>query len=206
MTFWDLKFFWGIKRDLSIHLHLDLFQGWFVSEEISCVWLSIIEIGTWSSFSPQYWRPSTKLRKIGIFCISTYLHICYCAFFLRYILCWFLMIAYDCINLTHSPCGIWTMVENWHTTVMVTIQILWSALSIVVFFVSLFILLVSILNGMSTNRLQLFFLVVFIIIIIFLLGSGYIMKRRCWRPDKKYQPARNWGRGRCNLSNVPKWT
>ena len=81
--------------------------------------------------------------------------LCFC--FLRYILCWFLMIAYDCINLTHSPCGIWTMVENWHTTVMVTIQILWSALSIVVFFVSLFILLVSILNGMSTNRLQLFF-------------------------------------------------
>ena len=33
-------------------------------------------------------------------------------------------LAYDCINLTHSPCGIWTMVENWHTTVMVTIQIL----------------------------------------------------------------------------------
>ena len=130
--------------------------------------------------------------------------LCFC--FLPCVLLWFLMIAYDCINLTHSPCGIWTMVENWHTTVMVTIQILWSALSIVVFFVSLFILLVSILNGMSTNRLQLFFFVVFIIIIIFLLGSGYIMKRRCWRPDKKYQPARNWGRGRCNLSNVPKWT
>ena len=207
MTFWDLKFFWGIKRDLSFHLHLDLFQGWFVSEEISCVWLSIIEIGTWSSFSPQYWRPPTKLRKIGIFCISTYLHICYCAFVFYDI--YIVLISNDCLRLyKFDSFSLWNLDNGWklaHHCDGHNPNIVISSLHRCLFCFAIYTSCIYPERYVDQQASALFF-VVFIIIIIFLLGSGYIMKRRCWRPDKKYQPARNWGRGRCNLSNVPKWT
>ena len=112
--------------------------------------------------------------------------LCFC--FLPCVLLWFLMIAYDCINLTHSPCGIWTMVENWHTTPPFHCDghnpnIVISSLHRCLFSFAIYTFCIYPERYVDQQASALFF-VVFIIIIIFLLGSGYIMKRRCWRPDK----------------------